>query len=311
MYRLAEPDLWKGRLDSETDSRQFRHFQTVKFGDLTKVEKTNNPKGVGILGYAVDKGVELNKGRVGAKEGPNKIKQAFSGLQDLNQCEELIDYGNVEHDHDSLIDTQQEYAELAAKSIQNHKQTFLLGGGHDIAYAQYLATRKVYPNESIGVINIDAHFDTRDEGESTSGTSFRQILDQDDNADYMVLGISQGGNTQGLFDYAKEKNVQYVYADELLHQVSPPIKDMIEHFIHDHDVIMFTVCMDVVDSAFAPGVSAPAVLGIYPHTVFELAKRIIPSEKVASISIAEMNPEYDLDNRTAKLVANLVHHFLI
>lgn len=66
-------------------------------------------------------------------------------MPDLNQCEELIDYGNVEHDHDSLIDTQQEYAELAAKSIQNHKQTFLLGGGHDIAYAQYLATRKVYP----------------------------------------------------------------------------------------------------------------------------------------------------------------------
>ncbi|MFW3612153.1 formimidoylglutamase [Staphylococcus caprae] len=311
MYRLAERDLWTGRLDSETDVKQFRHFQTVKFGDLSKVEKSGTRKGVGILGYAVDKGVELNKGRVGAKEGPNAIKKAFAGLPDLNQCEELVDYGNVEHDHDALIDTQKEYAELAAKSIQNHKQTFLLGGGHDIAYAQYLATRKVYPNESIGVINIDAHFDTRDEGESTSGTSFRQILEQDDNTDYMVLGISQGGNTQGLFDYAKEKHVQYVYADELLNQVSPPIKDMIEHFIHDHDIIMFTVCMDVVDSAFAPGVSAPAVLGIYPHTVFELAKRIIPSEKVASISIAEMNPQYDLDNRTAKLVANLVHHFLI
>ena len=41
-----------------------------------------------------------------------------------------------------------------------------------------------------------------------------------------------------------------------------PIKDMIEHFIHDHDVIVLR--MDVVDSAFAPGVSAPAVLGIYP-----------------------------------------------
>ena len=204
MYRLAERDLWTGRLDSETDVKQFRHFQTVKFGDLSKVEKSGTRKGVGILGYAVDKGVELNKGRVGAKEGPNAIKKAFAGLPDLNQCEELVDYGNVEHDHDALIDTQKEYAELAAKSIQNHKQTFLLGGGHDIAYAQYLATRKVYPNESIGVINIDAHFDTRDEGESTSGTSFRQILEQDDNADYMVLGISQGGNTQGLFDYAKE-----------------------------------------------------------------------------------------------------------
>ena len=48
------------------------------------------------------------------------------------------------------------------------------------------------------MINIDAHFDTRDEGYSTSGTSFRQILEEDDNADYLVLGISQGGNTQAF-----------------------------------------------------------------------------------------------------------------
>ncbi len=84
---------------------------------------------------------------------------------------------------------------------------------------------------------------------------------------------------------------------------------MIERFVHEHDVIMFTICMDVIDSAFAPGVSAPAVLGLYPHTVLELAKRIIPSDKVSSVSIAAVNTTSP-DNRTAKLVANLVHHFL-
>ena len=42
------------------------------------------------------------------------------------------------------------------------------------------------------MINIDAHFDTRAEQQSTSGTSFRQILEEDDNTDYLVLGISQG-----------------------------------------------------------------------------------------------------------------------
>ena len=68
------------------------------------------------------------------------------------------------------------------------------------------------------MINIDAHFDTRDEGYSTSGTSFRQILEEDD-ADYLVLGISQGGNTQALF--MLKKKIFFVYADELLHQVSP------------------------------------------------------------------------------------------
>ena len=128
------------------------------------------------------------------------------------------------------------------------------------------------------MINIDAHFDTRDEDYSTSGTSFRQILEEDDNADYLVLGISQGGNTQALFNYAKEK-IFNLYMQMNYYIRCLPIKDMIERFIHNHDTVMFTICMDVVDSAFAPGVSAPAVLGIYPHTVFELAKRVIPSEK--------------------------------
>ena len=38
---------------------------------------------------------------------------------------------------------------------------------------------------------------------------------------------------------------------------------------------MFTICMDVIDSALAPGVSATAVLGLYPNLVLEMAKRII------------------------------------
>lgn len=126
MYKQGEPNLWTGRLDSETDPKKFRHFQTVTFEDLSKLEKSSRPSGVGILGYAVDEGVALNKGRIGAKEGPDAIKQAFAGLPDLNQCETLVDYGNVYHDHEELIDTQKEFAMLAAKSIANHRQTFFI-----------------------------------------------------------------------------------------------------------------------------------------------------------------------------------------
>lgn len=61
MYKQGEPNLWTGRLDSETDPKKFRHFQTVTFEDLSKLEKSSMPSGVGILGYAVDKGVALNK----------------------------------------------------------------------------------------------------------------------------------------------------------------------------------------------------------------------------------------------------------
>ena len=238
MYKLPDTELWTGRTDSATNQEHFRHFQTIKFGDLTQQLNINEKQGVGLLGYAVDKGVELNKGRMGAKEGPDAIRKAFANLPDLSQCS-ICDYGNVEH-HESQL-----------------------------------------------------------------------ILEEDDNTAYLVLGIQQGGNTAALFNYADAKGIQYVYADELLHQLSPPIKDKIERFIHHHDVIMFTICMDVIDSAFAPGVSATAVLGLYPNLVLEMAKRIIPSEKVSTISIAETNPQYDVDNRTAKLTANFFHHFIL
>lgn len=75
MYKQGEPNLWTGRLDSETDPKKFRHFQTVTFEDLSKLEKSSMPSGVGILGYAVDKGVALNKGRIGAKKDQMRLNK--------------------------------------------------------------------------------------------------------------------------------------------------------------------------------------------------------------------------------------------
>lgn len=68
MYKQGEPNLWTGRLDSETDPKKFRHFQTVTFEDLSKLEKSSMPSGVGILGYAVDKGVETRGALVQKKD---------------------------------------------------------------------------------------------------------------------------------------------------------------------------------------------------------------------------------------------------
>ena len=52
------------------------------------------------------------------------------------------------------------------------------------------------------------------------------------------------------------------------------------------------------------------MLGLTPYTVLDLARRILESPKVTSVSIAETNPKYDVDQRTAKLVAHLLSHFI-
>ncbi|NJH66918.1 formimidoylglutamase [Staphylococcus agnetis] len=307
MYQSPQRHVWTGRLDSAVERESFRHFQTIHFGDIHNIASQAN--GIALFGYAVDKGVELNKGRTGAKDGPDAIKKAFANLPAATETS-IIDYGNLTHSQSQLIETQKIFGTYVHQLIKNHQRTFLLGGGHDIAYAQYLGVRAAYPNQSIGVINIDAHFDTRKEAESTSGTSFRQMIEEDSNLDYFVIGIQRPGNTSSLFRYAEETQTQYVLADELVEHIDPRIKDKIEHFITHHDVILFTICMDVIDSAYAPGVSASAVLGLTPHCVLSLAKRILQFDNVMTVSIAEMNPTYDVDQRTAKLIGQFLSHFI-
>ena len=64
--------------------------------------------------------------------------------------------------------------------------------------------------------------------------------------------------------------------------------------------------MDGFSSAYAPGVSAPSTLGLTPNFVYEALAFLFQSKKVISCDIAELNPDFDIDKRTADLAAKLV-----
>src|SRR5699024_8784052 len=94
----------------------------------------------------------------------------------------------------------------------------------------------------IGIINIDAHFDMRDyDKQPSSGTMFKQILDQDDQVGYFVLGIQKNGNTKALFERADEYGVRYILEDELRSHLSIETITSISSFIEEYDEIMITL----------------------------------------------------------------------
>ncbi|HEY0274356.1 MAG TPA: formimidoylglutamase, partial [Chitinophaga sp.] len=190
----------------------------------------------------------------------------------------------------------------------------LLGGGHEIAYGhatgihQYLAGR-----QTLGIINFDAHFDIRepDAAGPSSGTGFWQLATESRVLQrpfhYLALGIQPMGNTPALFHTAAEHGVQYVPADAFLLADSELTLPTIRNFIRNADHIYFTTCLDVFSAAHAPGVSATAFNGILPAgLVLQCYREILRSGKVISADIAELNPVYDSDQRTARLAAALV-----
>ncbi|MEA3543858.1 MAG: arginase family protein, partial [Thermodesulfobacteriota bacterium] len=80
-------------------------------------------------------------------------------------------------------------------------------------------------------------------------------------------------------------------------------------FIRPCQAVYLSIDLDVLPAATAPGVSAPAGRGI-PLPVLEQLLSLIRSvaqKRLRVADIAEYNPIYDIDSRTARVAARLCH----
>lgn len=315
MYIHPSKENWLGRVDSPTNPLSFRYHQIVSLAEPSNIEiDQNRLKTFGLIGFQCDEGVRRNKGRVGAAEAPDKIRKALSKLPwHLTDAAELYDVGNIICEEGKMEDAQKELGKSVSLLLEKGVKPIILGGGHETFYGHYLGVREsIGPEAKLGIINIDAHFDMRPYDEqSSSGTMFKQILDQDSNCNYFVAGIQPSGNTSALFETAKQYRVHYVLEEELTFSELERTKGQLCAFSARQDYIILTLCTDVISSAYAPGVSAPSPFGLEPKLVRELIRYITSNGKHLSIDISEVNPEYDEGEKTITLAANFINEALM
>ncbi|MGQ0384506.1 MAG: formimidoylglutamase [Gammaproteobacteria bacterium] len=299
---------WKGRVDEADGDKALRWHQLVR-------PRGSPPAPVALLGFACDAGVARNGGRTGAAEGPAAIRRALGNFA-AHDVVAADDLGDVRCEGDALEAAQEAYAAAAAAALQSGSLVVGLGGGHEIAFASYLALSHLLEysgsRDPVGVINFDAHFDLRADARANSGTPFRQILEhgraRGREMSYFCLGISRHSNTAALFERARSLGVQWVEDLDLRAERFAALERELREFVARHPRIYLTVCLDVLPGAAAPGVSAPAALGVDPALVDRLVEAVIGTGQVAIADVAEMNPRFDQDDRTARLAARFVAH---
>ena len=320
MYKKSEKNLWVGRYDAYDGELGYRWHNCIQFIDIENKESfpdiNTDIIHVAFLGFCCDEGVNRNRGRVGASNGPNIIRKFTSNLSWLYDTNvKIFDAGNVFCDNGILPESQELLGNCVDILLKNNIFPILLGGGHEIAYGNFLGLYPHTKKKKLAIINIDAHFDMRkDPNTPTSGTSFLQISDflknKKEDFHYYCLGIQKLANTKALFQEVKNKDVSFLEAQTLLNMNTPDIRQYIQETFAPFDSIYLSIDMDAIDSAFAPGVSAPCVQGLYPNIVSEIIKAVIKTKKVISVDIAELNPDFDIDNRTARLSSTFLFDIL-
>ncbi|ABM08657.1 formimidoylglutamase [Paenarthrobacter aurescens] len=305
----VSPTPWTGRFDGEGNEHR-RWWQAVAPHTVCAAAEASRP--AVVLGFCSDAGVLRNKGRVGAAAAPAAIRSALGPLA-FHLDRDVFDAGDVVVEDDSL-EAGQERAGLAISGLLDAGNlTVVLGGGHETAFASYLgvAGSEAVRGKRLGVLNLDAHFDLRDEPTPSSGTPFLQMAHAEAAAgrelQYAVVGISEPNNTRTLFNTARDLGVKYLL-DELCTPEAAEV--FVADFLAGVDVLYLTIDLDVMPASVAPGVSAPAAYGVPLPVISAICRQVAASGKLLHLDVAELNPEFDIDSRTAKVAARLVNTLL-
>ncbi|QBJ96137.1 formimidoylglutamase [Rhodococcus sp. ABRD24] len=303
------PASWSGRTDGGTPEHLRWHQAIAPYSPEPGA-------GSVLIGFASDEGVRRNKGRRGAAAGPDALRAALSSMA-LAEPLSLADAGTVAVTDADLEAGQAALGRAVTAAMDAGRLPVVLGGGHEVAFGTYLGVapselRKRHPR--LGILNLDAHFDLRSDPIPSSGTPFRQIAEAEQAAGtshrYDVIGISQPSNTAALFDTAHRLGVRYLLDDQCGIADRAAVDEFVVDFLDDVDIVYLTIDLDVLPAAVAPGVSAPAAYGVPLETIQRVCDRLSASGKLAVVDVAELNPALDIDNRTARTAARLIHRIV-
>jgi formiminoglutamase len=301
-------EIWRGRDDSAEHGDTRRLFQVIRH------DQDYGPGDAVLLGFASDAGVRRNHGRPGARLGPIALRRALAGLP-AHGLGALWDAGDVECVGDELEAAQASLGRRVAEILSQGSRLFVLGGGHEFAWGDFQGLRDYLFGSgetdpgSLLIVNLDAHFDLRSSRPGSSGTPFDQIL-EDSHArglpvSYACFGISRLGNTAGLYERARALGVSYVEDTHMQERHLAQRLAQLDQMMSAVDHVYLTIDMDVLPASVAPGVSAPAPLGVPLSVVEAFAQRVKESGKLRLADMAEFNPEFDLDQHTARVAARL------
>jgi formiminoglutamase len=312
IYQSTPPTLWSGR---KTESLQYWYQAVTCLGSLDLPEESNGKK-LAILGYAGEEGVKRNQGRAGTAQGPRAIRKMMGPMAyHLPKALKIYDLGNVITEGDTMEASHDLIYQTIKGLLSKKAFPIILGGGHDLAYPHGKALIRTCQakGEKLGIINLDAHFDMRPKvnGKGHSGSPFLQLAEEyPKDFHYCCLGIQKAANPISLFITAEQNKVHWIDSEKFTLENWGKIVHSLDGFCQQVNKIYLSIDLDGFSSAFAPGVSAPSPMGFSPELAQKVIHWLAKSGKLMAMDVVELNPNFDIDNSTARLAARCIEFTL-
>ncbi len=287
-----------------------------RLGEVVSIDPTDySAAEVVILGCPQDEGVRRNQGRPGADGAPTAIRREFYKLTPFRVVRQIFDLGDVVTEG-SLEDIHDRHCQIVKQLLADDKLLIVLGGGNDISYPDGRAMAEAFGPGNWIAVSVDSHLDVRIAEKRNSGTPYRQLLDEGllEPRLFYQVGFQSHLCSPVYYDYIRSLGVHRIGLDLLRSReaIDTEIKEQIRQNFINHSAsfsAFFGFDIDAVRASDAPATSAPSPMGLRAEEFIQLVQYAASLSNTRVIEFSEVNPNFDVDDRTAKLVALAMHRF--
>jgi len=181
-----------------------------------------------------------------------------------------------------------------------------LGGDHTITY--YTVKNFVKKNKNPAFIVFDAHPDVFQAFENPTHQDYLKFLIEEKilkPENILIVGI----RAQHLDEikYLKKKKIKYIETKDIF-DIKKTTKEIVD-FLKPFKSIYLSIDIDVLDPAFAPGVSYVEPSGLTTKELLYIIEQI-KNLNIKSMDLVEVNPDKDINHITTKTAAKIIAEFL-
>ena len=249
-----------------------------------------------IVGVKEERGAIDNKG---CADGVDYVRKAFYQLFNHWPQLKVIDIGNVKLGKE-LNDTYFAVNQVLTELLKNKIVPIVIGAGQDLTYTMY----QVYEptGKLINIAAIDPMFDIGNDQEALNSHSYLShiILHQPN----FLFNFTNIGYQSYYVDTENiELMKQLLFDAYRLGSIRQNI-ELTEPLIRNANLLSFDI--SALRAADAPGVKNASPNGFNGEEACRMTRYAGLSYKLSSIGFFEYNPHYDINSRTANLIAEMI-----
>jgi len=255
---------------------------------------------IAIIGVAEDRNAINNNSY---NEGLTEIRRELYQLYIGNWHQKIIDLGDIPQGN-SVEDTYFALKEVVSHLVKNNCIPVIIGGSHDLTYANYRAYDTL--EQTVNLVSIDRKFDIGSFGAELNSQSFlyKIIMDKPNNLfNYSNLCYQTYFNSQQEIDLVQTLHFDSYRLGDVAAQI-----ELAEPVLRDADIV--SIDIGSVRKSDAPANKNVSPNGLYGEKLCAIARYAGISDKVSSFGIYEYNSKLDQLNQTAQLIAQTIWYFI-